>query len=411
MTVPTLNASRKTKKTVIGELPVDWGVASLRNICTLMTNGFVGTSTVHYAKAGIPYLMANNVRANKLDTTSLTFITREFHEQNKRTHLQIGDILTIQTGFIGVSCLVPKEYKGANAHALIISRVDQNKADPAFICNYINSDTGQKGVWQIQTAGGRPHLNTGDFAHFHVPLPPLPEQRRIAAVLGTWDRAIEQQDQLLATKRQFKHGVMQQLLTGKRRFRGYEQPWRTCHLGHVFKQRNEINRPDLPLLAITSDRGVIHRDQLGRTDTSSEDKRLYLRIAPGDIGYNTMRMWQGVSAVSEFEGIVSPAYTICIPQDGIDPHFAGCLFKSPPIVHLFHRYSQGLVKDTLNLKFHEFAEIRIELPPIEEQKMIADVFRTLDREISLLEREGELLRDQKRGLMQKLLTGMVRVRG
>ena len=161
-------------------------------------------------------------------------------------------------------------------------------------------------------------------------------------------------------------------------------------------------------MAITSDRGVIPRDEVERKDTSNADKSKYKRIAPGDIGYNTMRMWQGVSAVSTLEGIVSPAYTICTPKKGHSPSFFGYLFKYPPMIHLFHRFSQGIVSDTLNLKFRHFSQVKANVPSEAEQTRIAAVLSTCDREIELLKKKQEKLKEQKKGLMQKLLTGEIR---
>jgi len=185
--------------------------------------------------------------------------------------------------------------------------------------------------------------------------------------------------------------------------------WREWQLGDLFTERVETGRTDLPLLSITGDRGVIPRDELERRDVSKADKSKYLRIAPGDIGYNTMRMWQGMSALSSLEGIVSPAYTICIPGPDIRGPFAAHLFKLPSVIHLFHRYSQGLVKDTLNLKFPQFAKIRLTIPGVEEQKRIAEVLSALDREIRLLEPLRTALDQQRSGVADLLLTGRVRV--
>jgi type I restriction enzyme S subunit len=156
--------------------------------------------------------------------------------------------------------------------------------------------------------------------------------------------------------------------------------------------------------------GVVPRDDVDKKDTSSEDKSRYLRICPGDIGYNTMRMWQGVSGLSELEGIVSPAYTICIPGPKVDGQFVKHFFKSKPVVHLFCRYSQGLVSDTWNLKFRHLAEIRVTIPPVAEQKKIAKVLNAADAEIKEHRNQLAALKDQKKGLMQQLLTGKVRVK-
>ena len=170
-----------------------------------------------------------------------------------------------------------------------------------------------------------PIVNKSEFSAYKIPPLPLPEQKKIAEILSAWDRAIEQVGRLINAKQRLKKGLMQQLLYGRMRFPEFgkhakkkgEMPegWKACKLGTCFNERKETN-PDLPLLAITSERGVIPRDEVERKDTLNADKSKYKRIALGDIGYNTMRMWQGVSAVSTLEGIVSPAYTICTPKNG-----------------------------------------------------------------------------------------------
>ena len=180
--------------------------------------------------------------------------------------------------------------------------------------------------------------------------------------------------------------------------------------GDIFTNRVEINNTDLPLVAITGENGVVSREDLIRRDTSSEDKGSYLRVCPGDIGYNTMRMWQGVCGLSTIEGIVSPAYTIATPKEEVDGEFMALYFKSPPVIHLFRKHSQGLVDDTLNLKWRHFAEIKVTIPERQEQKAIASIFRTVDRETDLLSAQLNALKDQKKGLMQQILTGKRRVK-
>ncbi len=244
----------------------------------------------------------------------------------------------------------------------------------------------------------------------YIPLPPTDEQKAIGDLLNKWDRAIELMERLIAAKQKRRKWLSQQLVTGKRRLPGFVKPWRDVHLSDVFTNRIETNRPDLPLVAITGENGVVSRDDLERRDTSSEDKSTYLRICPGDIGYNTMRMWQGVCGLSKIEGIVSPAYTIVTPTNEVDGEFMALLFKSPAVVHLLHRHSQGLVKDTLNLKWRHFMEIRVAIPRKEEQQTIAAIFRLVDRELALLHARLDALCEQKKGLMQLLLTGKVRVR-
>ena len=181
------------------------------------------------------------------------------------------------------------------------------------------------------------------------------------------------------------------------------------HLGEIFAERDERSA-DLPLLAITGGHGVVPRDKLERRDTSAEDKSNYKVIRKGDIGYNTMRMWQGVFGLSAHDGIVSPAYTVVTPdRTRILGEFAAHLFSHPRIVHTFRRYSQGLVDDTLLLKYPHFSEIRLPIPNISEQHRIARALDTQLGELLQLSRLVELRRQQYRGLMQRLLTGKQRL--
>lgn len=257
--------------------------------------------------------------------------------------------------------------------------------------------------------GDRLRLYFKDFAAIPVNIPLLPEQKKIAKILTIWDTAIKQTRQLIEEKKRHKKGLMQQLLSGKKRLSGFKKGWKEYHLGELFKERKETNGDNLPLLAITCKRGVILASEIKRKDSSNNDKSRYKKILPGDIGYNTMRMWQGVSAVSSLEGIVSPAYTICSPKQTVNVQFIGYFFKFPPIVYLFWRYSQGLVADTLNLKYHNFALIKVRIPDIDEQIGIANILQIANNEINQLEAKQKNLEKQKRGLMQKLLAGEIRV--
>ena len=244
---------------------------------------------------------------------------------------------------------------------------------------------------------------------YDSPSPLSPNKKKIAEILSTWDKAIEQTRKLINAKKRRKKALMQQLLTGKRRLQGSGESWEKYYLGDLFDERKEIHYDNLPLLAITGSRGIIPSSEIDRKDSSSANKSKYKRITPDDIGYNTMRMWQGVSAVSSLEGIVSPAYTICIPKDKANVQFMGYFFKFPHTIHLFWRYSQGLVNDTLNLKFHNFARIKVKIPGLDEQRAIAQILSTADDEIKVLEQKLSATEKQKRGLMQKLLTGEIRI--
>ncbi|MCC2255989.1 restriction endonuclease subunit S [Ruminococcus sp. CLA-AA-H200] len=259
---------------------------------------------------------------------------------------------------------------------------------------------------------GMPKINQDDLNTICLVFPDnLEEQQKISAILTTQDKVIELKEKRLAEKQRQKKYFMQQLLTSKRRLPGFSGEWKTERLGKLFLERKETNCEGLEMLAITGTQGIIPRKELDLKNNSSNDKSKYLRVCVGDIGYNTMRMWQGVSAYSNYDGIVSPAYTILKPNPSINAKYFAYLFKMPEIIFLFYRFSQGLVDDTRSLKYENFKKIKVFYPPdIKEQTAIVEVLSTADREIDLLRQNIEQENQKKKALMQLLLTGIVRVK-
>lgn len=262
---------------------------------------------------------------------------------------------------------------------------------------------------QMTGSAGQKRVPADSISSYKIPVPSLSEQQKIAEILSTWDKAIEKQMQLIEKFELRKKGLMKQLLTGKKRLPGFSGEWNEVKLGTLFVERNEINRANLPLLSITANRGVIFQSESDKRDISNDDKSKYKRICPNDIGYNTMRMWQGRCALSSLEGIVSPAYTIITPNKDVNPYYMEMLFKQPFIMYCFWTHSQGLVSDTLNCKFPDFSQIKVTMPSLKEQNAISYLFMEINHEIEVCTRQLNLLYQEKKGLMQVLLTGKKRV--
>ena len=294
--------------------------------------------------------------------------------------------------------------------AWVVDVVDHFPA--RVLVEYLQSDDGRRAIERI-ARGTNGTWKISQKSFLSLPLPEISGAKkavieRLAEAFVLRSRFLE----ALITERQaLRRGLAQHLLIGAKRFPKFQgKAWKEVRLGDVFDERSEVNRGDLPLLSVTGDRGVVLRDELAKRDTSNPDKSKYKRVTVGDIAYNTMRMWQGVSALSALEGIVSPAYTVIVPGKRIDGRFAKHLFKLPAVVHLFHRHSQGLVDDTLNLKYNHFARIRLRIPSdVAEQRRIADVLDLCDAELALLERQRDLYVRYKRGLMARLLSGEIKV--
>lgn len=305
-----------------------------------------------------------------------------------------------------------KEVGMIGSHRFPMYRPIDERVDIDYLISYLMTKRG-KDILEAASPGGAGRnrtLGQDRFMNSKIVLPTPAEQKKIAEILTTQDKVIELKEKLLEEKQRQKRYLMQQLLTGKKRLMGFEGEWKKDNLGALFTERVETNCEHMELLAITGTQGVIPRCWLDLKDNSSEDKSKYLHICFGDIDYNTMRMWQGVSAYSNYEGIVSPAYTILKPKDEICAKYFSYLFKLPEIVFLFYRFSQGLVDDTRNLKYENFSKIKVKFPNDEsEQEAISKVFEAVDKEIKLLQQNLVQEKQKKKALMQLLLTGIVRV--
>jgi type I restriction enzyme S subunit len=332
------------------------------------------------------------------------FISRQHFEDYKErfSYPKIGDILISAAGTIGRSAI----FKGEQSYYQDSNIVWLENNEKIVLNSYLYY------LYQVvkyQTEGGTiQRLYNNIIYGTWILTPVLPEQRAIAKVLGKMDEAISANKQLIAQKALRKKWLMQNLLTGKKRLKGFGGEWKEYSLGEMFAERNERNTDELPLLSIGQN-GVYPQDESIKKDTSNADKSKYKKICVGDIGYNTMRMWQGRSALSNLEGIVSPAYTILKPKKAADALFFSYLFKTPKMVNLFWRNSQGLVGDTLNCKYKDLSIIRARLPLKEEQIVVAQILQAADKELSLLKAKTDKLKEQKKGMMQVLLTGKKRL--
>jgi len=402
------------KKTKLGWIPKDWELRNLGNLFKFKNGINAGKDA--YGK-GVKFV-------NVMDVFGNTFIIHDniigsvsiSEKQLEKNLLQRGDVLFNRTSEIrdeiGMTALYSDDEKAVFGGFVIRGRPKNNKLLPEFSAYGLQMEPVRRQIISRGQGAVRVNIGQSDLEQVYFPIPPKKEQSDIVKIIASWDEAISKIEKLIHAKKRYKKGLMQRLLSGRVRFLEFEgENWVEVKLGEVFTERNEKGFNDLKLVAITTNDGVIDRDELDRRDTSNDDKSNYKRILPGDIGYNTMRMWQGVSGYSELEGIVSPAYTILTPVKGkVDGVFMSYLFKQPPVIDLFRRYSQGLVSDTLNLKYTNFAQIKLNIPPsVEEQKMIANVFVEIDKEIDLMQKEAALYQKQKKGLMQQLLTGKVRV--
>lgn len=188
----------------------------------------------------------------------------------------------------------------------------------------------------------------------------------------------------------------------KIRFAGFTDAWEQRKLGDCFAERVE-SMPDGELISVTINDGIKKFFELGRHDNSNDDKSKYKKVCVGDIAYNSMRMWQGASGYSPYEGIVSPAYTVLSPNSGINSKCLAYQFKLPEMIHTFQVNSQGITSDNWNLKYPALSQIEIFVSKDErEQAKIAEYFENLDNLITLHQNKHEKLVVLKKAMLEKM---------
>ena len=173
-------------------------------------------------------------------------------------------------------------------------------------------------------------------------------------------------------------------------------------MGEMFWERTERANGDEELLSVTIGNGVIRQADSDKRNIASEDKSNYKIVHVGDVPYNSMRMWQGAVGNSEYSGIVSPAYTVLVPEAKANGRFFMELFKKESSLKIFQRWSQGLTSDTWNLKYPVLSTIEFYIPTIEEQNQIALFFERLDHLITLHQRKCDELKNLKKFMLQNM---------
>jgi len=338
-------------------------------------------------------------------SNELMRVAPEIDAPYKRSKLKSGDlVMTIVGANTGTVAVVPDWLEGANiTQTTARIAVDPQKAVPGFVEQALRSRFGQNDVYRYQKGGAQPGLNLADVEKFRIPLPPLPEQRKIAEILRTWDEAIEKLEALRAAKLRRITSVRQRLFEA-----AYASHNRLQRARDIFEPVSERARPDLPLLAVMQDIGIVRRDELDRRVAMPDgDTSSYKVVRPGDFVIS-LRSFEGGLEYSTITGLVSPAYTVLRPTTEIVGDYYRHFFKSRSFIGRLDKLIFG-IRDGKQIAFRDFGDMYIPAPPVAEQKAQTDALGCLEADLALENDRIEALTRQKRGLMQKLLTGEWRV--
>ncbi|WP_062786686.1 restriction endonuclease subunit S [Aquitalea pelogenes] len=188
-----------------------WEEQHLGDYFDPIRNGFVGTATPYYTTSdGIRYLQGRNIKQGRIEADNLIFITSEFHNRQRKSHLKTGDILMVQSGHVGECAVIGPDFVGANCHALVIL-TPKRKLSSDFFAHYFYSPIGKLAIFQITTGNTIKHILASELKTLPVLVPDLSEQQRIASCLSSLDTLITAEDQKLEALKTHKKGLMQQL--------------------------------------------------------------------------------------------------------------------------------------------------------------------------------------------------------
>jgi type I restriction enzyme, S subunit len=339
------------------------------------------------------------------------------------------NIMLAWNGSLGVS-----RYDGIASPAYCVYRFG-NVAKPWYYHHLLRSTAYKSRIKALSTGvvESRLRLYTDDLFRLEALLPPLDEQAAIVRFLTHTNQRIEHtiraKRKIITLLNEQKQVIIHRAVT-----RGLDpnirlkpsgipwlgdipEHWEVRRNGYIFKERNERGRVGLPVLIVSLRTGVTigsETNEAGRERRLIADHTSYKLACQGDIAYNMMRMWQGAVGVVPAQGLVSPAYVVAQPLEGVNSSYYELLFRTDACKGEINRNSRGIVSDRNRLYWDDFKRLFLPVPPVKEQNCIVDnlsnQFAEVDLAISRTEREITLLREYRTRLIADVVTGKLDVR-
>lgn len=374
---------------------------------------------------------------NVMDVLQGNFITPEIipgqimlsDKKIKENLVKQGDILFNRTSEIPEEIGIASVYLGDEdvvfGGFVIKGHPLDNKLDNMFKKYCFSSENVRKEIIRRGQGAVRTNIGQKDLSKVLVMVPPLPEQKAIADLLSTWDEAIDKTERLIQAKEKQLRQMSRWLLFGHKRlgskqselvdglFFRYPSDWRLSKIGKVAKEialRNEES--EKTVLSCSKYDGFVNSlDYFGK-QVFSNDTSNYKVIKKGQFGYPSNHIEEGSIGLLEHceIGILSPIYVVFeAKKEKVHPPYLFKLLKTDIYRHIFQVSTSSSVDRRGSLRWGDFSKIKVLLPTLEEQKQITETLSAAQYEIDLLKQLAEKYKTQKRGLMQKMLTGEWRV--
>ncbi|HFK5519658.1 TPA: restriction endonuclease subunit S [Elizabethkingia anophelis] len=373
------------KQTSIGIIPEDWEVKRIDEIAPL--------------QRGFDLPMNNIVSGNHPVVFSNGIL--KFHNEFKA---KAPGIVTGRSGTIGKVFYITEDYWPHNTSLWVTNFIGSKPKYVFYLFNYLNFN-------RFGSGSGVPTLNRNDIHPYKIPLPPLPEQQKIAEILSTWDKAIELCQKTIEELKQRNKGLAQQLLSGKTRVKGFEDTvWRFTKIGDILVESNlpSVNQshPDKRITVKLNLKGIEKREFRG---TEVEGATYFYTRKAGQFIYGKQNLHKGAFGIIPIElnnydsSSDIPAFDF---KEKFNSKFILYFFSRKSFYERLENYSTGTGSKRIQPK--ELFKIEIKIPNIEEQEKIAEILDTAAFELKHYEEKLQNLKLQKKGLMQQLLTGKVR---
>ncbi|MGG7055500.1 restriction endonuclease subunit S, partial [Nitrosomonas sp. ANs5] len=342
---------------------------------------------------------------------------------------QRGDIIFTREAPVGEVGVLEDDDGVFLGQRTMMYRTAREKADNYYLFYTLSSRFCQKQIEDFSNGGTVAHMRVPDCGEILINLPPLPEQKKIAQILSTWDKAITTTEQLLANSQQQKKALMQQLLTGKKRLLDkngvrFSGAWKTARLGQIGEIKSagvdkKIVKDETPvrLLNFTDvfKRSFIYSNELNHWVTAPESKVVGCNVVQGDVFFtpsSETRNEAGIPAVA-VEDIPNCCYSYHVVRFRISEQW-DLNFKAYAFTTLEFRKQVNLLADGSGQRYvvsqDAFRNISVTYPDFDEQQAIGRLLRIAEDEIITLQQKLDALKLEKKALMQQLLTGKRRVK-
>ena len=409
------NIPQGYKDSPLGIIPQEWEVKRLGEVGNISSGGTPLRDKKEYWNGDIPWITTSLINLPTIDFAD-EYITEIGLNESSAKMLKADTILMAMygQGHTRGKVSILKIPAATNQACAAISPINQ-----ATKYIYYCLDAKYQTIRDLSNDGGQKNLSLGIIKNIQIPLPPLPEQQRIAEVLGTWDVAIEKQGALVDKLTERKRALMQQLLTAKKRLPNFSEPWETVRLGEVAKRVTRKNgENNQNVMTISAQKGFICQTDFFNKSIASETLSVYFLVQQNEFCYNksysngypmgaTKRLKNCDKAVVTTLYICFSIIEEVCNLDFIEQYFeSGALNKGLTKVANEGGRAHGL----LNVTPTDFFNVAVQLPTLPEQTAIAQILTTADREIEGAKAKLESLRTQKRGLMQQLLSGKKRIK-